>query len=171
MGKSNMYKAAFGGLAFAIGLTSCATAKPKELSDLLAPQSAYAQSNVANAVDYEVLTQMTKKLNYEKKDKEALAILQPYENDPKNNSADFFNALGIAYWYNNEPLKAEKALLRAKELSPSEPIIRANLGVFYLKVFKDRKKAEEQFLFVVENIDRNNAYANFYLKAMKEGRY
>ena len=174
MGKSNMYKASVRGLAFALGLTtltSCATAKPKELSDLVTPQSAYAQSNIATTVDYDGLAKRAEKLHYQDKNKEILIILQPYENDQQNKSADFFNVLGIAYRYNNKPLKAENAFLKARELKPLDNKISVNLGVLYLKNFKDRKKAEEQFLYVIEKIDKNDAAANFYLKAMKEGRF
>lgn len=122
-------------------------------------------------VDYGALAKRAEKLHLEKKDKETLAILQPYENDPNNNSYDFFNIIGIAYRYNNDHEKAEKAYLRAIEINPLGPHARVNLGILYLKGLKDRKKAEEQFLFVINNIDPNNRPANFYLKAMKEGRF
>ena len=73
-------------------------------------------------------------LNKRGKFDEVISLLQPHNADPKNDSALFFNELGVAYRNKSKPEEAILAYQKALSLDPDNPVILKNLGdAFYLK--------------------------------------
>jgi tetratricopeptide (TPR) repeat protein len=73
-------------------------------------------------------------LNKRGKFDEVISLLQPHKGDPKNDSALFFNELGVAYRNKNKPEEAILAYQKALSLDPDNPVVMKNLGdAFYLK--------------------------------------
>ncbi len=74
---------------------------------------------------------------------EVLALLKPFKEDKKNNSALFFNELGVAYRQKGTLPEAVHSYQRALSLDPENPVIMKNLAdVYYLQ--KEYSKAAEQ---------------------------
>lgn len=73
-------------------------------------------------------------LNKRGKFDEVISLLQPHKGDPKNDSALFFNELGVAYRNKNKPEEAILAYQKALSLDPDNPVVMKNLGdAFYLE--------------------------------------
>ncbi|MBI2101102.1 hypothetical protein HYT53_00655 [Candidatus Woesearchaeota archaeon] len=105
--------------------------------------------------------------------KDVLDILQPYEEDPKNQSDLFFNNLGVAYSLAREPKKAESALIKAIQFNPNEEAQRFNLAYLYLTQFSEpqyKKIAEEHLIYILKNINPSSTPARVYLNRIKTGK-
>ncbi len=73
-------------------------------------------------------------LNKRGKFEEVISHLEPHKTDPKNDSALFFNELGVAYRNKNKLEEAIQAYRKALSLDPDNPVVMKNLGdAFYLK--------------------------------------
>ncbi len=73
-------------------------------------------------------------LNKRGKFDEVISLLQPHKGDPQNDSALFFNELGVAYRNKNKLEEATLAYQKALSLDPDNPVVMKNLGdTFYLK--------------------------------------
>lgn len=132
----------------------------------------YGEEKEKSNVDYDKLAKSIENMNFNKDFDTILSILQPYENDPNNKSSIFYTNIGLAYTYKgrkSQSLKnhsfkmAEFAYKKAIKLNPLLPHPRVNLGVLYLYELKDLKSAQEQFNFVLQNIDSGNKPAKYYL--------
>jgi tetratricopeptide (TPR) repeat protein len=70
--------------------------------------------------------------------------LEPYKGDKKNDSALFFNELGIAYRHKGRLSDAIQAYQAALSRDPENPVVMKNLGdAFFLN--KEYPRAIEQF--------------------------
>jgi Flp pilus assembly protein TadD len=100
-----------------------------------------------------------------------LSLLQPYQNDPQNDSSLFFNELGIAYRYRGKLPQAAQAYQRALDRDPQNPAILNNLGyVLYLQ--KNFPRAVEQYQKALDSNPRfKEAHANLALALYQQERY
>ncbi len=181
--KDTLYKGTLGTLALAILSVTQPSTKPQELSDLLGQKQVAAQTlnNANNGVHdesfYEELARKSEKRGpqyYEKHYKELIKEFQPYENDPNNKSALFYNNLGVAYALDGNKEKAEKMYKKSIELDPNNEENRVNLAYFYLKTVntpESRKLAEELYLYVLEHINPDSKYAKFFLEKIRKGKF
>lgn len=75
---------------------------------------------------------------------EVISLLEPHKDNPQNDSALFYNELGIAYRHKNKLPEAIQAYNLALSRDPQNPVILNNLGfTYYLK--KEYKQATEIF--------------------------
>ncbi len=73
-----------------------------------------------------------------------ITLLEPYKGDRKNNSALFFNELGLAYRQEGRLSEAIGAYQSALSHDPENPVVMKNLGdAFYFN--KEYSKAVEQY--------------------------
>jgi len=83
-------------------------------------------------------------LNQRGQSEKVITLLEPHKADKKNDSALFFNELGVAYRRTGRLSKAIQAYQSALSRDPENPVIMKNLGdVFYLK--KEYSQAVEQY--------------------------
>lgn len=117
---------------------------------LIIAQAYYLPPSLAQKEEKNKLTifdQLAEKatlLNKRGQHEEVISLLEPHKNNKKNDSALFFNELGIAYRYKNKFSEAIEAYNLALSRDPQNPVILNNLGyTFYLK--KEYKQALECF--------------------------
>ena len=75
---------------------------------------------------------------------QVISLLKPSRNDPKNDSALFFNELGVAYRQKGRLSEAIAAYRAALTRDPENPVIMKNLGDAYL-LKKEYPSAVEQY--------------------------
>lgn len=94
---------------------------------------------------------------------QVIALLEPHKRDKKNDSALFFNELGIAYRNKGKLSEAIEAYREAHARDPENPVILVNLGfVYYLK--KEYPQAAEQYEKAINLAPRfKEAHANLAL--------
>jgi tetratricopeptide (TPR) repeat protein len=94
---------------------------------------------------------------------QVIALLEPNKRDKKNDSALFFNELGIAYRNKGKLSEAIQAYREAHARDPENPVILVNLGfVYYLK--KEYPQAAEQYEKAINLAPRfKEAHANLAL--------
>ena len=140
---------------------------------ILAQNNSPSQSIDKKAqVDYNEIARKAGRILKPDSYKDVLAILQPYEEDPKNQSDLFFNNLGVAYSYSREPKKAESALIKAIKFNPNEEAQRFNLAYLYLTQFSEpqyKKIAEEHLTYILQHINPSSTPARVYLNRIKIG--
>ena len=73
-------------------------------------------------------------LNKRGKFDEVVSLLEPHKGNPKNDSALFFNELGVSYRNKNKLDESIQAYRRALSLDPENPVVMKNLAdAFFLK--------------------------------------
>ncbi len=72
----------------------------------------------------EEATQLNKRGNYS----EVIRLLAPHKGDPGNDSALFFNELGIAYRHQQQLPEAASAYRESLKRDPENPVVMKNLG-------------------------------------------
>jgi len=83
-------------------------------------------------------------LNQRGQSERVITLLEPYKTDKKNDSALFFNELGVAYRRTGRLSEAIQAYQSALSRDPENPVIMKNLGdALYLK--KEYPQALEQY--------------------------
>jgi len=98
------------------------------------PESAAQKSEREGLSRFDRLAEEATLLNKRGKFDEVISLLQPHKGDPQNDSALFFNELGVAYRNKNKLEEAILAYQKALSLDPDNPVILKNLGdAFYLK--------------------------------------
>ncbi|MBP1722587.1 MAG: tetratricopeptide repeat protein [Deltaproteobacteria bacterium] len=99
------------------------------------PLEAGAQKSDQEALSrFDRLAEEATLLNKRGKFDEVISLLQPHKADPKNDSALFFNELGIACRNKGQLEEAILAYQKALSLDPDNPVVMKNLGdAFYLK--------------------------------------
>ncbi len=102
---------------------------------------------------------------------QVISLLEPHKADKKNDSALFFNELGIAYRKKGKLAEAAEAYQQAQARDPENTVILINLGyVYYLK--KDYPRAAEQYQKAVRLAPRfKEAHANLALAYYQMGKY
>lgn len=92
-------------------------------------------------------------LNQRGQPEKVITLLEPHKADPKNDSALFFNELGVAYRRAGKFSEAIQAYRSALSRDPGNPVIMKNLGdTFYHK--KEYLQAMEQYQKVLESNPR-----------------
>jgi tetratricopeptide (TPR) repeat protein len=82
-----------------------------------------------------------------------VSLLEPHKGDRKNDSALFFNELGIAYREKGRVSEAIQAYQSALSRDPENPVVMKNLGdAFFFK--KEYPKAIEQYRKVLQSNPR-----------------
>jgi Flp pilus assembly protein TadD len=98
------------------------------------PESAAQKSEKEGLSRFDRLAEEATLLNKRGKFAEVISLLGPHQGDKKNDSALFFNELGVAYRNQNQLEEAARAYQKALSLDPDNPVVMKNLGdVFYLK--------------------------------------
>ncbi len=94
---------------------------------------------------------------------QVISLLEPHKRDKKNDSALFFNELGIAYRNKGKLSEAIQAYREAHARDPENPVILVNLGyVYYSK--KEYLQAVEQYEKAINLAPRfKEAHANLAL--------
>jgi len=89
-----------------------------------------AQSAELSAFDRlaEEATQLNRKGLYD----QVIALLEPRKGDPRNDSALFFNELGIAYRNRGKYAEAIEAYRMGLQRDPENPVLMKNLGDAYI---------------------------------------
>jgi len=115
----------------------------------------------------EKATALNKRGQYE----EVISLLEPYKNNPQNDSALFYNELGIAYRHKGKLTEAVQAYQLALARDPQNPVIMNNLGyTFYLK------KEYDQAVELLQKVTRlapffKEAHANLSLAYYHQQKY
>ena len=92
-------------------------------------------------------------LNQRGQFEKVIPLLEPHKADPKNDSALFFNELGVAYRRAGKLSEATQAYQSALSRDAGNPVIMKNLGdTFYLK--KEYPQAMEQYQKVLQSNPR-----------------
>jgi cytochrome c-type biogenesis protein CcmH/NrfG len=98
------------------------------------PESATQQSEKEGLSRFDRLAEEATLLNKRGKFAEVISLLEPHQGDKKNDSALFFNELGIAYRNQNQLEEAVRAYQKALSLDPDNPVVMKNLAdTFYFK--------------------------------------
>lgn len=121
---------------------------------------------------FDRLAQEASELNQAREYEKVIALLEPQKNEKKNDSALFFNELGVAYRHKgrfSESIQAYQAALARKPENPG--VIQKNLGdVFYFQ--KEYERAIEQYQQVVRSNPRfQDAYFGLGAAYYKLGKY
>ena len=83
---------------------------------------------------FDRLAQEATLLNKRGKFDEVISLLEPHKGNPKNDSALFFNELGVSYRNKNKLDESIQAYRRALSLDPENPVVMKNLAdAFFLK--------------------------------------
>jgi cytochrome c-type biogenesis protein CcmH/NrfG len=97
-------------------------------------ESATQQSEKEGLSRFDRLAEEATLLNKRGKFAEVISLLEPHQGDKKNDSALFFNELGIAYRNQNQLEEAVRAYQKALSLDPDNPVVMKNLAdTFYFK--------------------------------------
>ena len=124
------------------------------LSLYLLPLPASAQQAERNKLSpFDRWAEEATLLNQHGQSEEVITLLEPHQADPKNDSALFFNKLGVAYRRAGKLSEAIQAYRSALSRDPGNPVIMKNLGdTFYLK--KEYPQATEQYQKVLQSNPR-----------------
>jgi len=102
---------------------------------------------------YDRLAEEATLLNQRGQSEKVIPLLEPHKADPKNDSALFFNELGVAYRRAGKLSEAIQAYRSALSRDAGNPVIMKNLGdTFYLK--KEYPQAMEQYQKVLQSNPR-----------------
>jgi tetratricopeptide (TPR) repeat protein len=125
----------------------------------------------AELSSFDRLAEKATLLNQHGKFDEVISLLEPYKGDSKNDSALFFNELGIAYRNKNRLDESIQAYRQAHTRDPQNPVILNNLGyVYYLK--KEYPQAIEQMEKAIHLAPRfKEAHSNLALVYYQLQRY
>jgi tetratricopeptide (TPR) repeat protein len=92
-------------------------------------------------------------LNNRGKFDEVISLLEPHKGNPENDSALFFNELGVSYRNKNRLDESIQAYRRAFSLDPENPVVMKNLAdAFFLK--KEYSQAVEMCQKALESNPR-----------------
>lgn len=98
------------------------------------PSSLAQRAEKNKLTTFDQLAEKATLLNKRGQHEEVISLLEPYKNQKQNDSALFFNELGIAYRHKNKLSEAIEAYNLALSRDPQNPVILNNLGyTFYLK--------------------------------------
>jgi len=96
--------------------------------------SSAQRSDRAELSSFDRLAEEATLFNKRGKFDEVVSRLEPHKGNPKNDSALFFNELGIAYRNKNRLDESIQAYRKALSLDPENPVVMKNMAdVFYLK--------------------------------------
>ena len=108
------------------------------------PLSNAQKSEKEGLSQFDRLAEEATLLNQRGEFEKVIPLLEPHKADKKNDSALFFNELGVAYRRAGRLSEAIQAYQSALSRDPDNPVITKNLGdTFYLK--KDYPQAAEQY--------------------------
>ncbi len=97
-----------------------------------APQAAAQRAEKEGLSRFDRLAQEATFLNQRGQSTKVITLLEPHQGDAKNDSALFFNELGIAYRQRGRISEAIQAYRSALSRDPENPVIMKNLGdAFY----------------------------------------
>jgi tetratricopeptide (TPR) repeat protein len=124
------------------------------LSLCLLPLPASAQKAEKNKLSqFDRWAEEATVLNQHGQSEEVITLLEPHQADPKNDSALFFNELGVAYRRAGKLSEAIQAYQSALSRDPGNPVIMKNLGdTFYRK--KEYPQAMEQYQKILQSNPR-----------------
>ncbi len=74
----------------------------------------------------------------------------------RENSPEIKEKIAMCYFYMREYVLAYKKLKEALELDPNNVFVHFNIGLLYSYFLKNKKKAKEHFLFVINSKDGND---------------
>jgi tetratricopeptide (TPR) repeat protein len=99
-----------------------------------APQAVAQRAEKEGLSRFDRLAQEATLLNQRGQSTKVITLLEPHQGDAQNDSALFFNELGIAYHRQGKISQAIQAYQSALARDPENPVIMKNLGdAFYLK--------------------------------------
>jgi tetratricopeptide (TPR) repeat protein len=138
------------------------------------PLKATAQKTERDGLSrFDRLAEEATLLNKRKQYDHVISLLEPHQKDKKNDSALFFNELGIAYRNKEKFAEAIQAYREALTRDPENPVITNNLGhVHHLK--KEYPQAIEQYEKAIQvaprfkEVHANLALTLYELKKYKE---
>jgi len=138
---------------------------------LFPPQGAAQKSEKDELSRFDRLAEEATLLNNHGQTDQVIALLEPHKRDKKNDSALFFNELGIAYRNKGKLSEAIQAYREAQARDPENPVILVNLGyVYYLK--KEYPQAIEQYEKATHLAPRfKEAHANLALAYSQVKKY
>jgi tetratricopeptide (TPR) repeat protein len=124
------------------------------LGSFLFPLAAMAQRAEREGLSrFDRLAEEAALLNKHRQFGKVITLLEPHKGDRKNDSALFFNELGIAYRAKGRFSEAIQAYQSALSHDPENPVVMKNLGdAFYFK--KEYPKAIEQYQKVLQSNPR-----------------
>ena len=138
----------------------------------LSPLQAAAQKSEKEDLSrFDHLAEEATQLNKRGRFDEVISLLEPHKSDKRNDSALFFNELGIAYRNRGKLTEAVQAYREAHARDPQNPVILNNLGyALYLK--KEYPLAIEQFEKVIQTSPRfKEAHSNLALAYYQLQKY
>jgi tetratricopeptide (TPR) repeat protein len=102
---------------------------------------------------------------------QVISLLEPFRNDNKNDSALFFNELGVAYRQKGKLFEAVGAYRAALARDPENPVIMKNLGDAHL-LNKEYSAAVEQYETVLQSNPRfHQAHSGLGIAYYQTGKY
>ncbi len=137
---------------------------------LLLSESA-AQKGKEELSRFDRMAQEATLLNNRGQSDQVISLLEPHKSDAKNDSALFFNELGVAYRKKGKLGEAVQAYQKALTLDPGNPVIMKNLAdVFYLQ--KEYPKAIEFCKQALQSNPRfHQAHSTLGLAYYRLGKY
>ena len=138
----------------------------------LFPLKAAAQNTDRDRLSrFDRLAEEATLLNKRKQYDQVISLLEPHTKDKKNDSALFFNELGIAYRNKEKFAEAIQAYREALIRDPQNPVIMNNLGhVLHLK--KEYLQAIEQYEKAIQVAPRfKEVHANLTLTLFQLEKY
>lgn len=101
---------------------------------IFGPNEVFAQKERNKLSSFDLLAERATQLNKRGLYDEVIALLELQKDNPQNDSALFFNELGIAYRFKGKLAEAIEAYKSALLRDPHNPVILNNLGfTYYLK--------------------------------------
>jgi tetratricopeptide (TPR) repeat protein len=130
----------------------------------LSPLESTAQKSEKDELShFDRLAEEATLLNKHGQADQVIALLEPHKRDKKNDSALFFNELGIAYRNKGKLSEAIQAYREAHARDPENPVILVNLGYVYFSK-KEYLQAVEQYEKAINLAPRfKEAHANLAL--------
>ncbi len=138
----------------------------------LFPLKATAQKTERDGLSrFDRLAEEATLLNKRKQYDQVISLLEAHRKDKKNDSALFFNELGIAYRNKEKYAEAIQAYREALTRDPENPVIMNNLGhVHHLR--KEYSQAREQYEKAIQVAPRfREVHANLALTLYELGKY
>ena len=142
------------------------------VAGVLFPSPCAAQESAKDRLSaFDRLAEEAALLNQRGQSDKVIVLLEPRRKDPKNDSALFFNELGIAYRRTGKLSDAIGAYQEALSRDPQNPVIMNNLGSVYIQQ-KDYAKGVEQYQKVLQSNPRfKEAHSNLGLAYYRMGKY